>query len=193
MKKRKTANLIMVLIIAAIVIAGVAAAFALKTDGGDALGSRYRIRELPENSLVTPGQEDSVCTVTIVCGTVLDNAKDLDAEKAPFVPKDGIVLPKTRVSFGPEETVFEVLQRVCQAADIQIEYSYTPMYKSYYIEGINHLYEFDCGPESGWMFKVNDWFPNYGCSAYSLKNGDDIVWCYTCKGLGADVGAGRMG
>ena len=49
------------------------------------------------------------------------------------------------------------------------------------------------GPESGWMYKVNEWFPNYGCSAYTLKNGDDIVWCYTCNGLGADVGEVWMG
>ena len=38
--KKKTANLIMVLIIAAIVIAGVAVAFTLKTDTGDGLGSQ---------------------------------------------------------------------------------------------------------------------------------------------------------
>lgn len=64
----------------------------------------------------------------------------------------------------------------------------SPMYNSYYIEGINHLYEFDCGNESGWMYKVNGWFPNYGCSSYTLQGGDTIVWCYTCNGLGADVG-----
>lgn len=83
--------------------------------------------------------------------------------------------------------MFEVLNKVCKAADIQIEYSWTPMYNSYYIEGINHLYEFDVGPESGWMYKVDEWFPNYGCSAYKLQDGQDIVWCYTCNGLGADV------
>ena len=66
------------------------------------------------------------------------------------------------------------------------------MYDSYYIEGINNLYEFDCGSESGWMYKVNGWFPNYGCSAYPLKDGDVIVWCYTCNGLGADVGGGMQ-
>ena len=79
--------------------------------------------------------------------------------------------------------MFEVLNKVCEAADIQIEYSWTPMYNSYYIEGINHLYEFDVGPESGWMYKVDEWFPNYGCSAYKLQDGQDIVWCYTCNGL----------
>lgn len=54
----------------------------------------------------------------------------------------------------------------------------------------NHLYEFDCGNESGWMYKVNGWFPNYGCSSYYLEDGDVIVWTYSCKGLGADVGGG---
>ena len=191
--KKKTANLIMVLIIAAIVIAGVAVAFTLKTDTGDGLGSQYKIQKIQDNALIEPGQEDNICTITIVCDTILDNTKNLNEEKAPFVPKNGTILPKTTVSFAQGDTVFEVLKKVCDATNLQIEYSYTPLYESYYIEGINHLYEFDVGPESGWMYKVNEWFPNYGCSAYTLKNGDDIVWCYTCNGLGADVGEVWMG
>jgi len=191
--KKKTANLIMVLIIAAIVIAGVVVAFTLKTDTGDGLGSQYKIQKIQDNALIEPGQEDNICTITIVCDTILDNTKNLNEEKAPFVPKDGTILPKTQVSFSEGDTVFEVLNKVCEAAGIQIEYSYTPMYESYYIEGINHLYEFDCGPESGWMYKVDEWFPNYGCSSYTLQNGQDIVWCYTCNGLGADVGEIWMG
>ena len=174
--KKKTANLIMVLIIVAIVIAGVVVAFTLKTDTGDGLGSQYKIQKIQGNALIEPGQEDNICTITIVCDTILDNTKNLNEEKAPFVPKDGTILPKTQVSFSEGDTVFEVLNKVCEAADIQIEYSYTPMYESYYIEGINHLYEFDCGPESGWMYKVDEWFPNYGCSSYTLQNGQDIVW-----------------
>ena len=43
------------------------------------------------------------------------------------------------------------------------------------------------------MNKVDEWFPNYGCSAYKLQDGQDIVWCYTCNGLGADVGEFWMG
>ena len=56
-----------------------------------------------------------------------------------------------------------------------------------------YLYEFDCGFESGWMYQVNGWFLNYGCSAYEVQSGDEIVWCYTRVGLGADLGAERMG
>ncbi|MBS5645235.1 MAG: DUF4430 domain-containing protein, partial [Clostridiales bacterium] len=93
------------------------------------------------------------------------------------------------LEFEEGETVFDVLKRACSRAGIQMEYSWTPVYNSYYVEGINHLYEFDCGNQSGWMYQVNGWYPNYGCSAYTLKDGDAIVWRYTCKGYGADLGA----
>lgn len=130
----------------------------------------------------------STCILSIRCDTILSNMDDLEPGKAEFVPSDGIILYPVTVEFSEGETVFDVLKRVCEAYGIQLEYSWTPMYDSYYIEGINHLYEFDCGSESGWMFKVNGWFPNYGCSSYTLKDGDIIVWCYTCNGFGADVG-----
>ena len=189
--KKKTANFLMVLAIAVIVLGGVLLAFALREQTSDHLGSSYQIAPIPDNYLAGGG--DKTCTITIVCPTIFDNLNSLNEEKAPFVPKDGTILPSTKVTFTEGETVFDVLRRVCDAAQLQIEYSYTPLYESYYVEGINHLYEFDCGPESGWMFKVNEWFPNYGCSAYKLKDGQDIVWCYTCNGYGADVGEVWMG
>ena len=129
------------------------------------------------------------CTITIRCDTILDNRDNLEPSKSEFVPENGCILPSVKVEFDKDDTVFDVLKEVCETYKIQIEYSWTPMYESYYIEGINNLYEFDCGYESGWMYKVNGWFPNYGCSSYELKDGDNIVWCYTCVGLGADVGA----
>ncbi len=67
-----------------------------------------------------------------------------------------------------------------------MEFEDTPIYNSAYIEGIANLYEFDCGELSGWMYKVNGWFPNYGCSRYQLKAGDKVEWVYTCD-LGVDV------
>ena len=129
------------------------------------------------------------CTIEIRCDTILSNKQDLRPGLDVYVPDSGTILPTTTVTFTEGETVFDVLKRICDERSIQIEYSYTPMYGSYYIEGINHLYEFDCGQQSGWMYKVNGWFPNYGCSSYKLEAGDTIVWAYTCKGLGTDVGA----
>ena len=144
----------------------------------------------------TPDQPEPAgptCTIEIRCDTILNNMKDLTPGLDVYVPDSGTILATTSVSFTAGETVFDVLKRICSERNIQIEYSYTPLYGSYYIEGINHLYEFDCGQQSGWMYKVNGWFPNYGCSSYKLEDGDTIVWCYTCKGLGTDVGAPSMG
>ena len=129
------------------------------------------------------------CTIEIRCDTILNNMQDLKPGLDVYVPDSGTILPTTTITFTEGETVFDVLKRICDARGIQIEYSYTPMYGSYYVEGINNLREFDCGQQSGWMYKVNGWFPNYGCSKYILDAGDEIVWCYTCKGLGTDVGA----
>ena len=146
---------------------------------------------LPEagnSSVQEPVSNAKICTIEIRCDTILNNMENLDDGKEAYVPANGTILATSSVEFEEGETVFDVLTRVCEYAGIQIEYSWTPMYNSYYIEGINHLYEFDCGNESGWMYKVNGWFPNYGCSSYDLEDGDVIVWCYTCNGLGADVG-----
>lgn len=133
------------------------------------------------------------CTIEIRCDTILSNMGNLEPGKEGYVPGNGTILPATKVEFFEGESAYDVLKRVCAAYKIQIEASYTPMYDSYYVEGINNLYEFDCGNESGWMYKVNGWFPNYGSSAYILKDGDTMEWHYTCNGLGADVGCDWLG
>ena len=105
------------------------------------------------------------------------------------MPADGTILPTTKVTVEEGTTVFDVLNRVCRDKNIQVKSEYTPMYGSYYVQGINYLFEFDGGQGSGWMYKVNGKFPNYGCSSYKLKPGDSVVWCYTCN-YGEDVGGG---
>ncbi len=127
------------------------------------------------------------CTITIVCDTILGNLDKLKDGKEAFVPSNGVILDVSEIQLENGDTVFDVLKRVCSLANIQLEYSYSA-YESYYIEGINNLYEFDCGTQSGWMYKVNGVFPNVGCSACYLSDGDEIVFCYTCEGNGADVG-----
>ena len=129
------------------------------------------------------------CTVSISCATILSNMDWLDPEKTELVPEDGWILKPITVTFYDGESVFNVLQRVCKQQKIHMEFENTPIYNSAYIEGIANLYEFDCGELSGWMYKVNDWFPNYGCSRYRLCDGDVICWVYTCD-LGYDVGGG---
>lgn len=133
------------------------------------------------------GSNAMTCTFSIECSTILDNWDDLKDSKAEFVPADGWILYPSEVEFYEGETVFDVLKRVCNEAGIQMESEWTPMYDSYYVSGINNLYEFDCGKDSGWMYCVNSWYPNYGCSKYTLEDGDVVEWRYTCA-LGKDVG-----
>lgn len=158
---------------------------------------KYQTDPVPEGKPTPVEPEDTVideskkltCTLSIRCDTILNNMNLLKEEKKPLVPSDGVILEMTTITFSEGESVFDVLKRVTRQQRIHMEFKMTPIYNSAYIEGIHNLYEFDCGNLSGWMYKVNGWFPNYGCSRYQLKQGDVIEWVYTCD-LGKDVGGG---
>lgn len=128
------------------------------------------------------------CYLSISCATILDNMEQLAAGKDVLVPADGVILPRTEVTFYEGESVFDVLQRETRNRKIHMEFNFVPMYNSAYIEGIGNLYEFDCGSESGWEYSVNGWFPNYGASRYVVQQGDEVQFHYTCA-LGRDLGA----
>lgn len=143
------------------------------------------VKEEPKKE--EPKKEEPSCTLSVRCDTALSNKDMLDSSKADILPEDGVIFPETTVYFSEGESVYDVLVREMMNAKIHMESENTPMYKSAYIEGIANLYEYDCGPLSGWMYKVNGEFPNYGCSAYVLSDGDRVEWVYTCD-LGKDVG-----
>ena len=140
----------------------------------------------PDDDKIT--DEEHICTISISCATILDNMDWLDKEKTELIPKDGWILRPIEITFYEGESVFHVLRRTCKQQGIHMEFVNTPIYNSAYIEGIHNLYEFDCGEGSGWMFAVNGWYPNYGCSRYAVKEGDVIEWNYTCT-RGDDLGA----
>ena len=141
------------------------------------------------NSAYKPDDAEPVTvTISIRCDTLSsDMSKLTNPSIASYIPSNGVILATTTYKGTTDNTVFDVLNTVCRNNGIQLESSYTPMYESYYVEGINYLYEFDGGQGSGWMYKVNGWFPNYGCSSYYLTDGEVIEWVYTCD-YGADVG-----
>lgn len=126
-------------------------------------------------------------TLSVSATTLLDKLDKLDSSKLEVLPEDGIIYKARKVTFYEGESVFDVLLREMKKSKIHMEFEMTPLYNSNYIEGINNLYEFDAGELSGWMYKVNGWFPNYGSSRYALEDGDVIEWVYTTD-LGRDVG-----
>lgn len=134
-----------------------------------------------------PEEDTLTCTLSVTCKTVLDNLELLDPAKKNCIGDNGVIYAKKTVSFEEGETVFDVLNREMKKNGIHMAFSFNPVFNSRYIEGINNLYEFDCEEGSGWMYRVNGVFPNYGCSQYQVEDGDTIEWLYTCD-LGVDLG-----
>lgn len=133
------------------------------------------------------GREITV-QVSIRCDTLSEDMSKLeDAALKDYVPKDGVILPVTDVTIKEGESAYDALSRICKEKEIHLEASYTPAYDSYYVEGINYLYEFDAGRLSGWMFRLNGAFPGRGCSEAILQEGDLAEFLYTCD-LGRDIG-----
>lgn len=139
----------------------------------------------------TNGDGKLTCTLEVRCDTLLNQLDKVPAEKVSLVPEDGIMLAVTEVEFSGGESVFDVFRKVLRDEKIHFEYVDASAYDSVYIEGIGNIYEFDCGPQSGWMYSVNGVYPGLGCSSYTLADGDVIVFSYTCD-LGADLGAEKV-
>ena len=145
-------------------------------------------------------ERSPVCFVTIDCKGIKNNLSSLKKGKKAFVPQSGYILKDARVPFEEGESAFDALKRACKEnvctdnceyckkGGIQLEFSFTPAYKSYYVEGIHQLYEKDCGSFSGWMFSVNGKFSDASSSEYLLKAGDKITFAYTAS-MGDDLTA----
>ena len=139
------------------------------------------------------------CTVRIKCNTIYDNLSKLKSGKKDFLPSNGVILNNVKVELNGGESAFDVIKKACEenvctdnckyckASGVQIEYTYTPAFNNYYIEGIHQIYEKDCGTQSGWMYSVNGVFPDVGTSSYTVSPGDVIVFSFTCN-MGEDIG-----
>ena len=151
----------------------------------------------PTTQTITKVKE--YCTVRIECGTIYDNISKLKSGKKAFLPASGVILDNVQVELSGGESAFDVIKKACEenvctdsckyckASGVQIEYTYTPAFNNYYIEGIHQIYEKDCGTQSGWMYSVNGVFPDVGTSSYTVSPGDVIVFSFTCN-MGEDIG-----
>ena len=139
----------------------------------------------PENNqtITSPKPENKTVTIAISCKTAINNGLN---KKPGFshLPSNGIILQNMKVEFSEGDTVFDILVKVTRKKGIHMEYRGSG--SNTYIEGINNLYEFDCGKQSGWMYTVNGDVPNVSCSEYKIKENDEIKFQYTCN-LGEDI------
>lgn len=125
-------------------------------------------------------QASIVCTVSIDCSSISGNGALTAAGKLWLEPyaANPSILPATTIEVCDTNGdgrvgVDEAIKQACNSYGIQYEFK-----GSSYLKGMNYLYEFDAGPNSGWMYNVNGRVPNKGCNSYYLNGGEDILWYY---------------
>jgi hypothetical protein len=95
------------------------------------------------------------------------------------------IVPRIDVPIQSDDTVLSILKEITREKGIQMEYRGSGA--AAYVEGIDNVYEFDQGPKSGWMFRVNGNFGDRSCGSYAVHAGDVIQWLYSTN-LGKDLG-----
>lgn len=101
----------------------------------------------------------------------------------PISEGNQLMINHDSVAINDGETVIDVLKRDTSSHGMAL--SYKGSGSTVYVKGINGLFEFDKGSQSGWIYQVNGAFPSYSCGSYTVKSGDVINWMYT-ESLGND-------
>ncbi len=105
---------------------------------------------------------------------------DLSIDKKTI--NKGYVLGSTRVGIRKGDTVWDILKDQLDRRRIDYKAS-----GNGYIQSIDGDGEFDYGPGSGWMYKVDGKYPEYGANDFKLYGGERVEWRYT-RNLGEDLG-----
>jgi hypothetical protein len=93
-------------------------------------------------------------------------------------PKDrGTILGATKMNIQDGDTVLSILLQAAKKHNIQIETRGSG--STAYVEGIDHIYEFDYGMKSGWVFTHNGASITKSIGVINIKDGDRIECYYT--------------
>jgi hypothetical protein len=86
------------------------------------------------------------------------------------------VIDAATVTFKENDTVLDILKKATRDARIHMEYTGAGL--TSYVKGIDNIYEFDKGPESGWIYSVNGEEIQQSAGTYKPADGDIIIWTY---------------
>lgn len=122
--------------------------------------------------------ETIAVSIAIRCDSVLPYAAG-----NPAVPTDGVILNASEIALAPDSTAYDQLLLAAKLNGFTFinKSAADNDYKDAYISTLAGLSEFDYGENSGWLFAVNGKLASVGCGAYKLKDGDSVVWYYTCN------------
>jgi hypothetical protein len=99
------------------------------------------------------------------------------------------IFPKQTLKVTSGSSVFQLLQYASEEGEFPIEYEDGDGDgHDVYIISIDGLAEFDKGPESGWVYRVNGKGPQAPVDRYILEEGDVVEFLYT-----SDLGESELG
>jgi hypothetical protein len=156
-------------------------------------GDKDQTGSEPGSATGTGGGSDSnpgtttPSTVTIQINCSLLVGKDLSGTGLEtLVPADGIILPTTKVTLNPGETVYDLTLRVTKGKKIHMASEGSQAMGNLYIAAIGNIYEKAYNSKSGWVYLINGTKPGIGSGEQTLKAGDKLVWAYSLN-LGNDL------
>lgn len=136
--------------------------------GGTSAGTTKTTRS--SDTTKTEKQEKTV-RVKIICKTAVDYGF---TGKNVALPSNGIIADCT-VKYTEGMSALDALKAAASSEGIKVDESHG------YVKGIAGLYEKDCGGSSGWLYSVNDEFPNTSSDKYKLQENDVVTFIYTVK------------
>lgn len=77
------------------------------------------------------------------------------------------------------QTAYEALVAAAQKTGLYVQSSGSGA--GVYVEGIDHYFEFDEGPLSGWHFLINGVEGGRGSGQVILQSGDELLWQYRAE------------
>ncbi|MCL1848212.1 MAG: S-layer homology domain-containing protein [Clostridiales bacterium] len=87
----------------------------------------------------------------------------------------GTIVGSTSVTIDKDANAFDLLREVLDERGL----GYSFNMKTGYVESVDGLSEFDNGPQSGWMIRVNNQLIREGSETFRLNDGDSILWFYS--------------
>ena len=84
------------------------------------------------------------------------------------------ILEDEAVEITEGDTAFDVLQKAVQENKIHMEFEGNG--KDAYVVGIDNLYTFDKGENSGWLFYLNGESSTVGAGNLEVSDGDMVEW-----------------
>ena len=104
---------------------------------------------------------------------------------------DSIWIDKAAVTVKAGSKVYHVITKGLAAQGYKQAGADSGYIKSITRPNGQTLAEFDQGPDSGWLYKVNGYLPNIGITAYEVAHGDQVLLYYTGD-WGVDPDAGKF-